>query len=78
MWPGTLRTGECGRADPTRTKPEPRKFYVDDGEVEIIRHLVYELDAEGRRLTCRHLSDYASEKVRNVVSERFRASRGLA
>ena len=44
----------------------PRKFYVDDGEVEILRHLVYELDAEGRRLTCRHLTDYAGEKLRTL------------
>ena len=44
----------------------PRKFYVDDGEVEIIRHLVYELDAQGRRLTCKHLTDYAGEKVRTL------------
>ena len=44
----------------------PRKFYVDDGEVEIIRHLVYELDADGRRLTCKHLTDYAGEKVRTL------------
>ena len=43
-----------------------RKFYVDDGEVEIIRHLVYELDADGRRLTCKHLTDYAGEKVRTL------------
>lgn len=46
--------------------PGPRKFYVDDGEVEIIRHLVYELDADGRRLTCKHLTDYAGEKVRTL------------
>ena len=46
--------------------PGPRKFYVDDGEVEIIRHLVYELDADGRRLTCKHLTDYTGEKVRTL------------
>ena len=46
--------------------PGPRKFYVDDGEVEIIRHLVYELDADGQRLTCKHLTDYAGEKVRTL------------
>ncbi len=43
-----------------------RKFYVDEGEVEIVRHLVYELDAEGRRLTCKHLTDYVGEKVRTL------------
>ena len=44
----------------------PRKFYVDDGEVEVIRHLVYELDADGQRLSCKHLTDYAGEKVRTL------------
>ena len=44
----------------------PRKFYVDEGEVEIVRHLVYELDAQGRRLTCKHLTVYAGEKVRTL------------
>ena len=48
------------------TDPIPRKFYVDDVEVEIIRHLVYELDADGRRLTCKNLTDYAGEKVRTL------------
>ena len=43
-----------------------RKFYVDDGEVVILQHLVYELDAEGRRLACKHLTDYAGEKVRTL------------
>ena len=46
--------------------PGPRKFYVDDGEVEIIRHLVYELDADGRRLFCKRLTDYTGEKVRTL------------
>ena len=44
----------------------PRKFYVDDGEVEIIRHLVYELDPEGKKLTCRRLTDYTGDKVRTL------------
>lgn len=44
----------------------PRKFYVDGGEVEIVRHLVYELDAEGRKLSCRQLTDYTGDKVRTL------------
>ena len=44
----------------------PRKFYVDGGDVEIIRHLVYELDTDGKRLSCKHLTDYAGEKVRTL------------
>ena len=46
--------------------PGPRKFHVDDGEVEIVRHLVYELDADGRRLSCRRLTDYTGERVRTL------------
>ena len=44
----------------------PRKFYVDDGEVEIIRHLVYELDTDGKKLACRQLTDYTGDKVRTL------------
>lgn len=44
----------------------PRKFYVDGGEVEIVRHVVYELDAEGRKLACRQLNDYTGDKVRTL------------
>ena len=44
----------------------PRKFYVDDGEVEIIRHLVYELDTDGKKLGCHQLTDYTGDKVRTL------------
>ena len=44
----------------------PRKFYVDGGNVEIIRQLVYELDSDGRQLACRQLTDYAGDKVRTL------------
>ena len=44
----------------------PRKFYVDGGEVEIIRHLVYELDTDGKKLACRQLTDYTGDKVRTL------------
>ena len=44
----------------------PRKFYVDGGEVEITRHLVYELDPEGKKLACRRLTDYTGDKVRTL------------
>lgn len=44
----------------------PRKFYIDGGTVEIVRHLVYELDAEGRQLACRQLTDYTGDKVRTL------------
>ena len=45
---------------------EPRKFYVDGGEVEILQHLVFELDAEGKRLSPRQLTDYTGDKVRTL------------
>jgi type I restriction enzyme R subunit len=46
--------------------PGPRKYYVDDAQVEILAELVYELDADGRRLRTVSLTDYAGEKVRNL------------
>ena len=53
--------------DPPDTADDlPRKFYVDDGEVEIIRHLVYELDTDGKKLACRQLTDYTGDKVRTL------------
>ena len=51
--------------------PEPpeqpsRKFYVDGGWVEIVAHVVYELDANGKQLRVVKFTDYASEKVRSL------------
>lgn len=46
----------------------PRKFYFDDGSIEIIHHVVYELDTDGKRLTARKLTDYTGEKVRTLYS----------
>ncbi len=62
-WDSDIRDQGMGGDDEERA---PRKFYVDDGQVEIIRHLVYELDTEGRMLACKHLTDYAGEKVRTL------------
>lgn len=44
----------------------PRKFYADEGWVEIAAHLVYELDAEGKQLRVVKFTDYTAEKVRNM------------
>ena len=44
----------------------PRKYYVDGGVVEIVRHLVYETDARGKRLPLRHLTDYTGDHVRTL------------
>ena len=42
------------------------KYYVDQGSVEILKQLVYELDSNGKQLTCRQLTDYTAEKVRSL------------
>jgi type I restriction enzyme R subunit len=43
-----------------------RKFYFDGGQVEIVSHLVYELDPDGRQLRVVRFSEYAAEKVRTL------------
>jgi type I restriction enzyme, R subunit len=62
---------------PPDEKPgEPRKFYVDGGTVEIVAHLVYDLDTDGKRLTCHKLTDWTGEKVRTIypTAAAFRAA----
>jgi type I restriction enzyme R subunit len=48
------------------TEEPRRKFYVDNGYVEIAAHFVYELDAEGKQLRVVKFSDYTGEKVRSM------------
>ena len=57
----------------------PRKLYVDGGAVEVVAHLVYDLDSDGKRLTCRKLTDWTGEKVRTLyaTSAAFRAEWAL-
>ncbi len=45
---------------------EPRKFYVDNGSVEIVAHFVSELDADGKQLRVVRFTDYTGEKVRSM------------
>ena len=45
---------------------EKRKFYFDDGQVEIAAHLVYELDADGNQLRVVRFTDYTAENVRTL------------
>lgn len=61
---------------PDEEPGEPRKFYVDGGTVEIVAHLVYELDTDGKRLTCYKLTDWTGEKVRTIypTAAAFRAA----
>lgn len=46
---------------------EPRKFYFDGGQVEIVAHLVHELDPNGRQLRVVKYTDYAAESVRSLA-----------
>ena len=45
---------------------ERRKFYVDGGSVEIAAHLVYELDADGKKLQVKKFTEYTAEKVQSM------------
>lgn len=45
---------------------ERRKYYVDGGVVNIVAHLVYELDADGKQLGVVRYTDYAADKVRTL------------
>jgi len=50
-------------------EPEaPRKYYVDDGQVQIVHQLAYELDAEGKQLRCVQYTDFTAEKVRTMFA----------
>ena len=42
---------------------EPRKYYVDEGQVEIVAETVYELDADGKRLRASSYSEYTGKTV---------------
>jgi type I restriction enzyme R subunit len=43
-----------------------RKYYIDGGQVEIVAHLVYELDSEGNKLRVVRYTDYTAENVRTL------------
>lgn len=51
--------------DPPDTTP--RKFYFDGGQVEIVAHLVHELDPNGKQLRVVKYTEYAAEAVRSIV-----------
>jgi type I restriction enzyme R subunit len=56
-------------AGPSVSEPptgEPRKFYFDGGQVEIVAHLVHELDPNGKQLRIVKYTDYAAESVRSI------------
>jgi hypothetical protein len=44
----------------------PRKYYIDQHSVEIAGAVVFDLDAEGRRLRAVRLTEYAGLKVKTL------------
>lgn len=54
----------------TEPPVEPRKFYVDGGEVEVIGHLVYDLDPDGKKLQVVRYTDYSGRAVRTLFADR--------
>lgn len=60
-----------GRGEITTEPPaEPRKFYIDGGAVEVIGHLVYDLDTDGKKLQVVKYSDYSGRAVRTLYPTR--------
>ncbi len=49
---------------------EPRKFYIDGGEVEVIGHLVYDLDTDGKKLQVVKYTEYSGRVVRTLYPTR--------
>lgn len=49
---------------------EPRKFYVDGGDVEVIGHLVYDLDTDGKKLQVVKYTEYSGRAVRTLYPTR--------
>lgn len=47
---------------------EPVKYYVDGGKVGIAVHVIYELDANGKKLRIVNYTDYASETIRSMFT----------
>lgn len=54
-------------SDPPR---EPRKFYVDGGVVEVIGHLVYDLDSDGKKLQVVSYTEYSGRTIRSLFPNR--------
>lgn len=56
----------------------PRKYYVDGGYVEIVAHLVYEIDENGKKLRVVKYTDYVADKVRTIYSNAAEIRKGWA
>lgn len=60
-----------GRADMSTIPPaEPRKYYIDGGTVEVIGHLVYDLDTDGKKLQVVKYTEYSGRAVRTLYPNR--------
>ncbi|MFO1341521.1 MAG: DEAD/DEAH box helicase family protein, partial [Burkholderiales bacterium] len=63
--------GESDAGEITNEPPaEPRKFYIDGGEVEVIGHLVYDLDTDGKKLQVVKYTEYSGRAVRTLYPTR--------
>ncbi|MEP6959709.1 MAG: DEAD/DEAH box helicase family protein [Nitrospirota bacterium] len=51
---------------PDDREGERRKYYFDGGQVEIVAHIVHELDPDGKQLRVVKFTDYTAEKVRTL------------
>lgn len=68
---GSLEPGRDGDAALTPDRSgEPRKLYVDGGPVEIIGHLVYDLDADGKKLQVVSYTEYSGRVIRTMYPTR--------
>lgn len=67
---GTTETGEGQGEILTEPPEEPRKFYVDGGDVEVIGHLVYDLDTDGKKLQVIKYTEYSGRTVRTLYPTR--------
>lgn len=65
-----IDTGEGGEIGDEDESREPRKYYVDGGEVEVIGHLVYDLDADGKKLQVVRYTEYSARAVRSLFPSR--------
>jgi type I restriction enzyme R subunit len=54
----------------TEPPDEPRKFYVDGGDVQVIGHLVYDLDTDGKKLQVVKYTEYSGRTVRTLYPTR--------
>lgn len=66
----TEMDGEAGEIGGEDGPHEPRKYYVDGGEVEVIGHLVYDLDADGKKLQVVRYTEYSARAVRSLFPNR--------